>query len=56
VITYGYRYDWKISSRGQLTDGYPNESPKIGTSPTFLMTPLHQSGTKYLGSRDDYIF
>jgi hypothetical protein len=38
-----------------LTDGYPNESPKIGTSPTFLMTALHQT-TRYLGSRDDYTF
>ena len=54
-MTYSY-YLGGLTSKGLLTDMFPNAGPKIASGPTFTMTPVHQTTTQYAGSRDDYTF
>jgi hypothetical protein len=54
ITTYGYLFSSKITSIGYITDGFPNESPKVVSNPTFSLTPIHNTVTQYAGSRDDY--
>ena len=56
ITTYAYNYNSQITTKGVLTDGFPNESPKTSSNPTFSMTAIHQTSTKYRGARDDYKF
>jgi hypothetical protein len=53
VTAYTYMFSGKITSISSITDNYPNESPKRG-NPTLTLTAMHQTGTQYTGSRDDY--
>ena len=55
-MTYGYVYG-DISSKGLITDAFPNAGPKSSpSSPSFTMTALYENSPRYLGSRDDYLF
>lgn len=54
LTTYSYYFSSKITTIGYITDGYPNEGPKRSGSPSLTLTPIHQTGTMYAGSRDDY--
>ena len=54
LTTYSYYFSGKITAIGYITDGYPNEAPKRSGNPTLTLTPIHQTGTQYAGSRDDY--
>ena len=56
VVTYAYHYNTQLTTKGTLSDGYPNEAPKTSSNPTISITPIHQTGTKYRGARDDYKF
>lgn len=54
VVTYSYYFSGKITSIGFSDDGgYPNEAPKIPSSPSLTFAPVHES-TIYAGVRDDY--
>jgi hypothetical protein len=54
-MTYAYVLG-VITSKGHITDGFPNAGPKSPSSPTFTMIAVHQNSPRYLGSRDDYTF
>jgi len=53
VTVYGYSYNNKYTTKGVLSDLYPNEGWKQSpNTPTLTLTPIHQT-TPYRGSRDD---
>ena len=56
MLTYTYHYNSRWTSYATITDGYPNESPKLSPgNPSMTMTPHHRT-SRLKGSRDDYTF
>jgi hypothetical protein len=41
IYAYGYNFGSRYTSYAAITDGYPNEGPKIATTPSITVTPVH---------------